>query len=655
VIRKVLVANRGEIARRIFRTCQAMGIGTVAVFSDVDADTAFVREADEGFALGGSSPNDSYLRIDRILAAASVTKADAVHPGYGFLSENADFAQAVVDAGLVWIGPTAKAIRAMGSKLEAKRLVGAAGVATLPSIDLTGLDSGEINAAGAEIGYPVLVKASAGGGGKGMRIVRSSGDLHEAVESAHREALSAFGDGTLFIERYLENTRHIEVQVFGDQHGNVASLFERECSIQRRHQKIVEESPSPALDESTRMKMSDAAIAVARAVEYEGAGTVEFVYDRGDFYFLEMNTRLQVEHPVTEEVTGIDLVRWQIKVAQGETLGEELLEPMQLGHAIEVRLYAEDPSRDFVPVSGRLDRFEFDEIAGLRVEAGVESGSEISSHYDPMIAKVIAWGETRAEAAALLASSLQSARIHGPANNRELLVRVLRHPDFLAGNSDTGFFDRHAPAELGRPLPDPSERSLGVLAAALAASAERREEQRLLPSLTPGWRNNPSQLEETAFVAGSEEVKVGYRFADAGSIVCSINGEPRDDIRVHSLTPNRVGLIAGEHLLWFDVDHAGQTIHVDGPSGYTRLVTQDRFPDAVPDEDAGSLQAPMPSKVIKVNVSEGDSVEDGQVVLVLEAMKMEHSLRAPHAGAVREVRVVAGDQVTAGQVLVVVE
>lgn len=628
-----------------------MGIATVAVFSEADAKAPFVMKADEGFALGGNTPAESYLRIDRLLEAAAVTGANAIHPGYGFLSENASFAQAVIDAGLVWIGPSPASITEMGSKLVSKRLVEAVGVPTLHSIDLSDLDEDAVAKAGDDIGYPVLVKASAGGGGKGMRIVRSGAELAEAVAAASREAASAFGDGTVFVERYLEAPRHIEIQIFGDTHGNVAALFERECSIQRRHQKILEESPSPVLDDETRARMQDAAIASARSVNYVGAGTVEFVYDEGQYYFLEMNTRLQVEHPVTEEITGLDLVRWQIKVANGEALDEELLEPTRVGHAIEVRLYAEDPTNEFFPVSGRVDRFEFDDLIGLRVDTGVESGTEITSFYDPMIAKVVAWGETRSEAAALLATALQRARIHGPVNNRELLVRVLRHPEFLAGSTDTAFLDRHSPVELGGPLPSGDERGLGALAAAVAASSEG--ESRLLPSLAPGWRNNPSQLQEAAFTAGSASLRVGYRFGDP--FMASIDGVTRSDISLHSATPTKVGLRAGNHLLWFDVHTVGSTVHVDGPGGYTRLVALDRFPAAVTDDDTGSLHAPMPGKVIKVNIVQGETVEEGQVLLVLEAMKMEHSLRAPHPGTVRELRVTAGDQVGAGDVLVVLE
>ncbi|HJU81584.1 MAG TPA: biotin carboxylase N-terminal domain-containing protein [Acidimicrobiia bacterium] len=653
-IRKVLVANRGEIARRIFRTCRAMGIATVAVFSDADRHSPFVADADEGFALGGNTPAESYLDPQKLLEAARVTGADAIHPGYGFLAENGSFAARVVKAGLTWIGPTPAAIKTMGSKLESKRLVEGAGVPTLPSIDLTGVDEAGISKAGETIGYPLLVKASAGGGGKGMRIVRRPPDLTEAVASAEREAESAFGDSTVFIERYLERPRHIEIQVVGDRHGQVSALFERECSIQRRHQKIVEEAPSPALDEPTRSRMSEAAITICKAVEYEGAGTIEFLFDGGEFFFLEMNTRLQVEHPVTEEICGVDLVRWQILIAAGERLGEELMEPARIGHAIEVRLYAEDPMRDFLPVTGTVDRFEFPEVLGLRVEPGVESGSVISPFYDPLIAKVIAWAETRDEAAALLARALQTARIHGPTNNRDLLVRILRHPEFLDGQTDTDFLERNPPAELGVPLPTREECELGAVAAALAAASVRRDHAALLPALPSGWRNNPSQLQAVTFAQEDQEIRIGYRF-EGERVSVEVDGRPLPGIEVHQVNEDLVGLLANGHLRRFAVHRVGDVVHVDGPTGYVRLREIPRFPESSIDEEAGSLHAPMPGRVIKVLVVEGETVAEGQALLVLEAMKMEHSLRAPHAGIVRDIRAGEGEQVAADQVLVVVE
>jgi acetyl/propionyl-CoA carboxylase alpha subunit len=655
VIRKLLVANRGEIARRIFRTCHAMGIGTVAVFSDVDRRSPFVSEADEAFDLGGNAPSESYLRIEKIVEAAKATSADAIHPGYGFLAENASFAKAVLDAGLTWIGPSAKAIAAMGSKLESKRLLVGASVPILPSIDLTGLDTKAAKKAAADIGYPVLVKASAGGGGKGMRIVRDPMALEEAVAAARRESASAFGDDTVFLERYLDSPRHIEIQVFADRHGHLVSLFERECSIQRRHQKIVEEAPSPALDDDTRTRMGDAAIAVASAVGYEGAGTIEFLFQSGEFFFLEMNTRLQVEHPVTEEITGLDLVRLQILVAQGEPLPEEALQPAMLGHAIEVRLYAEDPTNDFLPVSGRLDRFEFFEAPGLRVDAGVESGSEVPIYYDPMIAKVIAWGDTREEAASLLASSLQRARLHGLTTNRDLLVRVLRHGDFLSGETDTHFLERHPPAELGASLVDRNEVGLAAVAAALAAQAERRQAAEVQPTIPSGWRNSPSQFQELAFNDGEAEVKVGYRFEPRGGITVEVDGHQLPGLVASPIDPRSVAIKSDEHLYTFEINRIGSVHHIDGPSGYVRLVEIDRFPIGIVEEEPGSLHAPMPGKVVRVAVTEGDAVSEGQVLVVMEAMKMEHTLRAPHAGTVGSVRASAGEQVAADQILVVVE
>ena len=632
-----------------------MGIGTVAVFSDVDRHSPFVREADEAVALGGAMPSESYLAIDRLLDAATGAGADAVHPGYGFLAENAGFARAVIDAGLTWIGPSPEAMAAMGSKLESKRLVGEAGVLTLPSVDLTGLGSDEILDAAGAVGYPIFVKASAGGGGKGMRTVANPDGLLEAVESARREAGAAFGDDTIFLERHLVAPRHIEIQVFGDGHGNVVPMFERECSIQRRHQKIIEEAPSPIIDPATRARMGDAAVAAARAVGYVGAGTVEFLYDGSQFFFLEMNTRLQVEHAVTEEITALDLVRLQLLVAQGEALPEDALTPAMVGHAIEARLYAEDPLHDFLPVAGRLDHFEFPSLPGLRVDSGVESGSEVSPFYDPMIAKVVAWAETRSEAAALLAEGLQKARIHGLVTNRELLVRILRHPEFRSGEIDTHFLERHSPADLGGSLPGATEIRMGAVAAALAAQSERRGHSDLLGSIPSGWRNSPSQLQEVDFDLDGAAIKVGYRFEARGGVTIAVDDEIIEDVDLTGLTGARVGLQVGSQLRWFDVVRNGRVHHVDGPGGYVRLVERPRFPEATRDSDPGSLHAPMPGRVVKVMVGVGDEVSEGQLVIVLEAMKMEHSLRAPHDGVVRSVTAAPGDQVEAGAVLAVVE
>jgi acetyl/propionyl-CoA carboxylase alpha subunit len=648
MIKRLLVANRGEIARRIFRTCRAMGISTAAVFSHPDRDAPFVREADEAYGLTGSASIDTYLRIDRLLEAAHLTHSDAVHPGYGFLAEDAGFAQAVMDAGLIWVGPSPKSISTMGSKLESKLLAAAAGIPTLPSILLDGKTP-------ATVELPVLVKASAGGGGKGMRIVRDRSELESAIAGARREAAAAFGDDTVFLERYIEAPRHIEIQVFGDTRGNLVSLFERECSIQRRHQKIIEESPSTAVDEPMRTALGNAAVAIARAVDYVGAGTVEFLVDGEAFYFLEMNTRLQVEHPVTEEVTGLDLVRLQLLAASGEPLPEEALEPVIFGHSIEARLYAEDPRHDYLPAPGRLDRFRFPTLTGLRVESGVEDGSEIPLEYDPMLAKVITWAETREEAAMLLAHSLQRAEIHGTATNRDLLVRILRHPEFVSGAIDTHFLDRHSPVELSRPLPSEEEKELAAVAAAICGQEHRRLSASLHLGIPTGWRNNPSQPQKVVFATDQGELEVGYRFEPRGGVRVEVSGRALVNLRIQGLTADEVGLETEGHLRWFRDHRVGSVHHMEGPSGYTRLLERPRFQQSVREEDPGSLHAPMPGKVIRVEVTEGDPVVEGQVLLVMEAMKMEHTLKAPYQGRVGAVRASPGDQVVADQILVVVD
>ncbi|MEX2279578.1 MAG: biotin carboxylase N-terminal domain-containing protein [Acidimicrobiia bacterium] len=652
MISSVLVANRGEIARRVFRTCREMGIRTVAVFSDPDRHAPFVSEADDAVALGGAAAVDSYLRGDLVVEAARRTGAEAIHPGYGFLAENANFAQAVIDAGLVWIGPSPEAIARMGSKLESKRLITETGVPTLPSTDLSGLSDPEVVKAASAIGYPVLVKASAGGGGKGMRIVDGEPGLIEEVRGAEREAASAFGDGTVFLEKYLIAPRHVEIQVFGDTGGNVVSLHERECSIQRRHQKIVEEAPSPAVDADLRQRMGAAAVAAARAVDYVGAGTVEFLLADGNFFFLEMNTRLQVEHPVTEAITGLDLVRLQLLVAAGEQLPAAALDPALDGHAIEVRLYAEDAMQGFLPVAGRLTQFSIPAEAGIRVDSGVESGSEIAVHYDPMLAKIIAHAPSRREAAMALASALQRATIHGSITNRDLLVRLLRHPEFLSGDTDTGFLERHDPATLGAPLPASDDIAEMALAAALSGHAERRAASPVLATVPSGWRNNPTDPQVVQFDGPQGAVSVGYRFDRSGSTVTFGDADPvRFD---HTAADGIVTIEIEGRRRRYRVARSGQIADVDGPAGHIRLVEHERFPSTARVADAGSLHAPMPGKVLTVLVAEGEAVTAGQSLLVMEAMKMEHTLRAPVAGIVESVHAVEGDQVEAEAALIVI-
>jgi propionyl-CoA carboxylase alpha chain len=647
MLRRILVANRGEIARRVFRTCHLMAIETVAVYSDADATEPHTAEADRAVRLPGSSPTETYLDVDAVLGAAKQSEADAIHPGYGFLAENAEFARRVAAEGLAWIGPPPEAIEIMGSKLRSKEVAESAGVPILGAVDLTGLSVLESAKAAQSIGWPLLVKASAGGGGKGMRIVRRPGDLAEAIEGACREAASAFGDDTVFLERYLDAPRHVEIQVFADSHGQVVSLFERECSIQRRHQKIVEEAPSPALDEALRRAMGDTAVRIARAVGYVGAGTVEFLLQDRDFFFLEMNTRLQVEHPVTEMVTGLDLVRLQIEVADGGSLPEGALSIS--GHAIEARLYAEDPRNDFLPVTGTLHRFEIPVEPGVRIDSGVESGSTVSVFYDPMLAKIVSHASTREQAAITLASVLRRGVIHGPTTNRDLLVRILEHPEFLAGAIDTHFIERNDLTMLSRPLADEEAEHLAAVAAALSDQSLERRQARVLATLPSGWRNSPEHLQERAY-RGEHGTHVIRYSATPVPIV-----EGLHDLVVITCTPDLVGLSRGEVEHRFAVARYGDTRHLDSDLGPVRLEAMPRFATAEPTETPGSLHAPMPGKVIRVEVATGDQVRAGQVLLLLEAMKMEHTLRAPHDGTVREVDFDPGDQVEAGVILVVVE
>jgi propionyl-CoA carboxylase alpha chain len=623
-----------------------MTIETVAVYSDPDGSEPHVLEADHAVNLPGSSAVETYLDIDAVLAAARQSHADAVHPGYGFLAENAEFARRVMAEGMTWIGPSPESMEIMGSKLRSKEAAKAAGVAILLAVDLSGLSDPEVGRAAEAVGWPLLVKASAGGGGKGMRIVRDPTTLVEAISGARREAASAFGDDTVFLERYLDAPRHIEIQVFGDSHGRVISLFERECSIQRRHQKIIEESPSPALDPDLRRRMGETAVRAAEAVSYIGAGTVEFLLQDGEFFFLEMNTRLQVEHPVTEMITGLDLVRLQIEVADGSALDAA---PPMSGHAIEARLYAEDPRRDFLPVTGKLHRFEIPEVEGLRVDSGVEDGSVVSVFYDPMLAKVIAHAPKREAAARTLASALRRATIHGSATNRDLLVRVLEHPRFLTGDTDTSFLERHDLAELSRPLADETEERMAAIAAALSDQTYQRSRAKTLITIPSGWRNGPRLFQERGY-RGEHGTHV-VRYAASGGF--AVEGYP--DLVVSELDPTAVELAVEGDVHRFTVARYGDIRHLDSDTAPVQLVALSRFPAADVTEAPGSLHAPLPGKVIRVEVSAGDVVSEGQVLVVLEAMKMEHTLRAPHDGSVVDVRFAPGDQVEAGAVLVVVE
>jgi acetyl/propionyl-CoA carboxylase alpha subunit len=649
VIQKLLVANRGEIAARVMRTAHALGVATVAVHSDADAHTPFVRLADEAVRLPGVTPAETYLRGDLVIAAARATGADAVHPGYGFLSENAGFARECAAAGLTFVGPSPEAISAMGSKPEAKALMEAAGVPVLPGATV-GADA-DLGALASRIGFPLLVKAAFGGGGRGMRVVHDAAELADAVAGARREAASAFGDGTVFLERFVVDPRHVEVQILGDTHGAVVHLFERECSIQRRYQKIVEECPSPAVDEALRAELGAAAVAAGKAIGYTGAGTVEFVLDdRRRFFFLEVNTRLQVEHPVSELVTGLDLVELQLRVAEGEALPPEVTGARIDGHAIEARLYAEDVPAGFLPATGTLHRFRVPALPGVRVDTGVEDGSVVSPHYDPMLAKVIAHGRTRREAARTLARALARAQLHGVTTNRDLLVGILREEEFLAGRTDTGYLTRHDPAALGAPEGGGARQAA---AAALARQARHRRDAPVLAGMPSGWRNVPGAPQHVAYTRGGDTLEVTYAFRRCG-LELAVNGAPLA-VTVVAATPERVELEIAGVRRGYDVDEIDGVAYVDGPDGCVALVEVPRFPDPAALAHAGSLLAPMPGTVVRVLAGAGDAVAGGQALVVLEAMKMEHTVTAPVDGVVAEVRVASGDQVETGQVLAGIE
>ena len=693
---RLLVANRGEIAVRVMRTAHALGLGTVAVYSDPDADAMHARFADEAVRLPGAAAADTYLRGDLIIAAARATGADAIHPGYGFLSENAAFAADVAAAGLTFAGPPADVIAAMGAKLGAKELMEQAGVPVLPGGEVT--DETDLDELAARVGLPLLVKASFGGGGRGMRLVSDRAGLAGAVAAARREAAAAFGDGTVFAERYVTDPRHVEVQIVGDAHGTVVHLFERECSIQRRYQKVIEEAPSPAVDDDLRAALGAAAVAAGKAIGYVGAGTVEFVLDQsGRFYFLEVNTRLQVEHPVTELVTGLDLVEVQLRVAEGEPLGADVLDAQLTGHAIEARLYAEDPAAGFRPAVGTLHRFSIPSATGVRADAGYTDGSQVSPYYDAMLAKVIARGRTRAEAAARLARVLERTQVHGVITNRDLLAAILREPEFLAGGTDTGYLTRHSPAELA--APDPAVTAVHALAAALAGQAARRAAAPVLATLPSGWRNVRSADQHASYEAAGRRIDVAYRLDAAATspappspaqpqsgpltlpapaspasphgpashtypitppgpatVHATVDGESLGDrITAYAITPDAVDLDIDGVRRRYAVHRVGTPRSTWTGAVSTTFAEVPRFPLPGAAGHAGSLVAPTPGMVVRVLAAEGDQVTAGQPLVVLEAMKMEHTVTAPVDGTVTALPVAAGDQVATGQVIAMVE
>jgi geranyl-CoA carboxylase alpha subunit len=638
-MKTLLIANRGEIARRIMRTAKRMDLRTVAVYSDVDRDAPHAREADTAVRIGAAAPRESYLNIGAIIDAAKLSGADSVHPGYGFLAENADFAQAVIDAGLVWVGPPPAAIAQMGDKAQAKRIARQAGVPTIPGAEPDDQGNAGLIAAAARTGFPLMIKAAAGGGGRGMRLVRAESELAAALDAARSEAVHAFGDGTLLLERALEAARHIEVQVFADQHGNIVHLGERDCSVQRRHQKLIEEAPSPAVDAALRDKLGAAAVALARAANYIGAGTVEFLLgaDR-QFYFMEMNTRLQVEHPVTEGVTGTDLVEWQLRVAAGERFTRQQSDIRFSGHAIEARLCAEDPSLNFLPQAGRIALWR--PAAGVRTDHALDSGAEVSPHYDSMIAKVIARGATRDAARERLARALDETVVLGIKTNGAFLAQVLRDDEFIARGATTDFIGRRF-AAIEATTPDPA--TLGIAAALRAAQAGYGE--------WTSWSNNPQR----AMRVKLGDTDVALRFADG---VYHAKADDSDvTLRIISMdAPHaRITLAHVEETVTFAID--GDTIHLARAGQNFSLSDTTHAPATKRGVVAsdGRLVAPMNGRVVAVNAKAGDTIEAGLALVVLEAMKMEHGLSAPTRTRVKAVHVAPGAQVAPGQLLAELE
>lgn len=644
-MKRILIANRGEIACRIIRTVQAMGLKAVAVYSDADRDALHVRCADDAVHIGSSAPSESYLHVENILAAAKRTQCDAVHPGYGFLSENAHFADACAAAGLTFVGPSAVTIALMGDKAAAKRHMLQADVPCIPGYEDENQDDARLMKAAEDIGFPVMIKAAAGGGGRGMRRVEKPDKLAAALQTARSEALGAFGDGALIVEKALDDARHVEIQVLADQHGQCIHLGERDCSIQRRHQKIIEESPCPIMTEELRERMGAAAVQAARSIDYVGAGTVEFLLDaQGRFYFLEMNTRLQVEHPVTELVTGLDLVQWQLRIASGERLTLDQESVALCGHAIEARLYAEDPTQAFLPSTGRLERLEFPDGDQVRIDSGFESGSQISPYYDSMVAKVIVHGADRQEALRRLSVALQKTAMLGPSSNRDFLLAVLAQPEFNDGNFDTGFIDQHWP-DYREEVTDEQIALASAVAFCFARDEARRRSLGVCRELMH-WSSGPV---------------LGYRLRFSGDAAAMVLTESASRLKVGV----RDQSFAVELLDWSEkratwrIDDRQVTAFHARRRDSLFLATEDWqrqfvFVDTSGKESsgrAGSIIAPMHGQVMEVFVAQGDTVVEGQPLLVLEAMKMQHEVCAPVAGSIVSLDVASGQQVAAQSIL----
>lgn len=635
---KLLIANRGEIACRIIKSAHEMGISCVAVYTNADSESPFVRQADEAVKL-----SDTYLNGKEIIKAAIQTGAQAIHPGYGFLSENAKFSRDVLKAGLIWVGPSSKVITSMGDKLKAKDIAEKAGVPTLPMTT----DPKKANT----IGYPILIKAAAGGGGKGMRIVESKKDLKESLLGAQREAMTGFGDDRVFIERYVASSRHIEIQILGDTHGNVVHLGERECSIQRRHQKIIEESPSPRVNPEMREAMGDAAIKLAKKLKYESAGTVEFLVDdkSGEFWFLEVNTRLQVEHPVTEEVTGKDLVYEQLRIARGEELGYDQEDISWEGSSIEARLYAEDPANEFLPATGTLIAYETDQGIDARWDTGIEQGSVIGTDFDPMLAKVIAKGKNRTDAANKLALALQSLHIGGVTTNRDFLVASLRSKHFHKGKTTSDFIEKAKPQR--SVILKGQQLEQAVTAAALWIQGENRNNASLLKEAPSGWRNSRLPRQKISFEYSDKGINVTYKANRDGSFDLNENTKAN----ILKWTTKGIDLEVNNTRFFSKITRKNDDLVVHGPWGDALLKVLPRFTLPGAELQAGGLVAPMPGKVIDLKVKVGSKVKKGDTLVILEAMKMEHQVKAIEDGKVTQVLIKKDDQLENGALLMIVD
>ena len=635
---KLLIANRGEIACRIIKTAHEMGISCVAVYTEADSNSPFVRMADEAVKL-----SDSYLNGKEIIEAAKHTGAQAIHPGYGFLSENAKFSRDVQKEGLIWVGPSSRVITSMGDKLKAKDIAEKAGVPTLPMTT----DPKKANT----IGYPILIKAAAGGGGKGMRIVEDKKDLKEAIAGAQREALTGFGDDRVFIERYVASSRHIEIQILGDSHGNVVHLGERECSIQRRHQKIIEESPSPRVDSEMRATMGEAAIKLAKKLKYESAGTVEFLVDdkTGEFWFLEVNTRLQVEHPVTEEVTGKDLVYEQLRIARGEELGYSQEDISWEGSSIEARLYAEDPSKDFLPATGTLIAYENDTNIDARWDTGIEQGSVVGTDFDPMLAKVITKGKTRIDAANKLALALETMHIGGVTTNRDFLVASLRTKDFLDGKTTSDFIEKTNPQRAV--ILEGSMLENALTAAALWIQGQNRESANILKDIPTGWRNSRLPRQKINFRYLEKDLEVTYKANRDGSF--DVNDGTV--ARVIKWTFSGIDIEVNNSRFFSKVTRDSDNVVVHGPWGDVLFKILPRFTLPGSEAQAGGLIAPMPGKVVDLKVKTGSKVKKGDTLVILEAMKMEHQVKATEDGKITKVLIKKDDQLENGALLMVLD